>query len=326
MAKLSLLGHPKFLLLCRLLRRPKYAGLGCLELIWNHAYAASSATIGSADYVEVLADWDGEPGSLVSALVNCGGRGRAGFLVEVGDGCYAVHNLVKHLPDWAKKRWKRVHGSLPSETETDESAEEVEPTVAERRRTADSGGRSSPFGGHRLSLSLSPSAGEKTTSGSYATLPSAAAAACRDWLDQVEAHWRQIKPARAPHLSAAERESLTAFAEEGVPVEVVTECVGEIVARQDAAGRPVGRFAYFTGGILTEAVRDWREGRSEALPFDLESYRTLRLATLRDPGSLLTAGASAELLQRVTRAVQRARSTREIDAALQALTRHETAA
>ena len=99
MARPGLTRHPKFKLLTRRLGTA-YAARGVLELIWDSAYENGDDVIGSADLVEAVAEWDGESGSLVRALVEC-------RWIDEDGGTYRVHDLWHHAPDYVQKRRKR---------------------------------------------------------------------------------------------------------------------------------------------------------------------------------------------------------------------------
>jgi hypothetical protein len=102
----TLPGHRKFLRLGRVLGSNALA-LGHLELIWHAANETGDPIIGDADDVEILAQWQGERGALVKALLECGSAGGAGFIDAVDGGRYAVHDYAHHAPDYVRKRAAR---------------------------------------------------------------------------------------------------------------------------------------------------------------------------------------------------------------------------
>jgi hypothetical protein len=105
MARPTLATHPKFALLAQELASRALAR-GCLELIWEAAYASGDPVIGRTRTVEALADWRGPRGELATALVDCG------FLDVMqtdanGEHLLKVHDLEDHAPDYVLKRWER---------------------------------------------------------------------------------------------------------------------------------------------------------------------------------------------------------------------------
>lgn len=96
--------HPKFADLKVMLKRPKFAVLGCLEALWHFtAEYAPRGDVGrfSDAQIEAWVDWDGEPGELVRALV------AARFLDVDVEHRLAVHDWADYAPDYVKKRIKR---------------------------------------------------------------------------------------------------------------------------------------------------------------------------------------------------------------------------
>jgi hypothetical protein len=127
----TLLEHRKFKRLVSILKCPRSHAVGYLEMIWQAAYESGDEFIGDAVDVELAAEWEGESGELVKALLECGGL-RAGFIEPV-DGGYGVHDLYDHAPDYVQKRRKR-------EDERRISAD----NGGQRRTTADNGKPPSP--------------------------------------------------------------------------------------------------------------------------------------------------------------------------------------
>jgi hypothetical protein len=83
--------------------------LGSLEMLWEHCYESGDDFLGDATDVETVAQWAGAPGALVEALVTAGGGSGAGFLEPDADkaGCYRVHDLYDHAPEYVRKRMDR---------------------------------------------------------------------------------------------------------------------------------------------------------------------------------------------------------------------------
>jgi hypothetical protein len=113
MARPGLRNHPKFLMLVRMLRMPAPHVLGHLEFLWSVAYENGDPLIGTADHIELACGWTGDPGVLFTALLNCGGTGRAGFIepsesgvvMDVTDALqYRVHDLFDHAPNYVSSR------------------------------------------------------------------------------------------------------------------------------------------------------------------------------------------------------------------------------
>jgi len=100
-ARPTLTTHRKFRRLARLLGGQAVAR-GTLELLWDVAYAAGEARIGDALDVEEAAQWQGEAGKCVAALVDCG------FLDADTDGeTFTVHDLFDHAPQYVRRRFER---------------------------------------------------------------------------------------------------------------------------------------------------------------------------------------------------------------------------
>jgi len=100
MAKLSLRNHPKFKLVKRDLKLCDAYLLGHLEMLWQTAYenVGYFLPMFTVDEIEISADWQGETGELCASLC------KRGFIDEI-DEQYQIHNLLKHAPDYVKKRY-----------------------------------------------------------------------------------------------------------------------------------------------------------------------------------------------------------------------------
>jgi hypothetical protein len=94
MAMVEIYNRPKFRRLVRTLGINRAHVLGHLESLWMCTYQAKSPILDSADDVEMLAEWEGEPGAFVAAAVT------EGWLDDLGDGRLAVHNWFKRAPDY----------------------------------------------------------------------------------------------------------------------------------------------------------------------------------------------------------------------------------
>jgi hypothetical protein len=98
MPKQTLFDHPKFQRLCYLLRMPRPHVLGHLEFIWKTGYASGSEILGDDIAVEVFAEWAGERGALVKALLE------VGFIDRGAGGLLEIHDLFDHAPDFVRAR------------------------------------------------------------------------------------------------------------------------------------------------------------------------------------------------------------------------------
>jgi hypothetical protein len=85
---------------------------GALELLWESCYECGDDYVGTADDIEQLVRWQGEPGKLASALFDAGGPKGAGF-IELDDSIedsvphYRVHDLFHHAPEYVTSRRSR---------------------------------------------------------------------------------------------------------------------------------------------------------------------------------------------------------------------------
>lgn len=71
---------------------------GCIEFLWESAYAQGRAYVGNALAVELAAKWPGHRGQLCKALVE------SGFLDQIAPDEYEVHDLEANAPAYVKKR------------------------------------------------------------------------------------------------------------------------------------------------------------------------------------------------------------------------------
>ena len=140
MGRPGLTNHRKFHRLTRKLGSAMLAR-GAVELMWESCYECGDDYLGTADDLEHLVGWAGEPGVLTRALLEAGAPEGFGFIEPVstnGDGpaSYCVHDLWHHAPDYVRKRYKR------------EQARQARVKPGRRnRRTADSDHRTAPNGG-----------------------------------------------------------------------------------------------------------------------------------------------------------------------------------
>lgn len=122
MAKESLLTHRKFRRLCSLLRSNPAHVLGHLEMLFLSAHMAGSPDFANAPLLEAAAYWEGKAGQLAQAMRE------AGFLDKGRGHALTLHDYWDHAPEYVKKRLARQTDALS----------------AERRTTADTGGRRPP--------------------------------------------------------------------------------------------------------------------------------------------------------------------------------------
>lgn len=95
--KYQALSHYKFRRLHAMLGLQSTAyTAGHLELIWAHAHQTHPDI--KCVEVEFIADWYGEPGKLLDALIECG------WLDVVDDSTVQVHDYIDHAPAYVKKR------------------------------------------------------------------------------------------------------------------------------------------------------------------------------------------------------------------------------
>ena len=100
MARPSLFTHRKFIRLSRILGA-SYKAVGVLESIWHHAYQDGDPTLGTAEDVEFMIQWDGESGACAAALVE------TEFLEACDGECLLVHDLADHAPDYVLGRYQK---------------------------------------------------------------------------------------------------------------------------------------------------------------------------------------------------------------------------
>jgi hypothetical protein len=101
MARPGLLNHPKFKRLVHELGAPRPHVLGYLELLWTVGYEGGNPYLGDPTDVELAAEWEGEPGRLFQALLDCR------FIDAIGNDKYQIHDLLENAPDYVRKRAQR---------------------------------------------------------------------------------------------------------------------------------------------------------------------------------------------------------------------------
>lgn len=111
MARPTLMTHRKFSRLARVLGS-RLIARGALEILWDFCYEAGTDYVGTAEDIESLVGWSGQPGEFAAALVSAGAPEGYGFIEPIdsatGDAAtYRVHDLWHHAPDYVAKRRKR---------------------------------------------------------------------------------------------------------------------------------------------------------------------------------------------------------------------------
>ena len=100
MARPSIFTHRKFRKLSRILGSEALA-LGHLEMMWNVGYMDGDPRLGESLDVESSSRWSGTPGKLTKALLD------SGFIDDLQDGTYQIHELYDHAPEYVRKRMDR---------------------------------------------------------------------------------------------------------------------------------------------------------------------------------------------------------------------------
>lgn len=190
MARPGLDKHPKYRMLLRMLGEARPHVRGYLETLWEVAYECGDPIIGSAEAIEAAAEYPGEPGKLFNALLKCGGD-KAGFIEETPGrpGCYSIHDLNDHAPEYVKKRFQR-------ESERKNSADN-----GRQRQTTDDNG--APTGTRRPAPAPTP-APIKTGSGVFANVH---AGTLKDPM-KLDDWWRKAYSQPKPVISGSEQDRL----------------------------------------------------------------------------------------------------------------------
>lgn len=98
MAKPSFIHHWKFRLLCHLLDENEAHTLGHIQLIWDCANTLKTPEFPSVEAIESVAYWEGQPGKLVKALVDCK------LIEKSAKNTWQIHDYYDHCPDWIKRK------------------------------------------------------------------------------------------------------------------------------------------------------------------------------------------------------------------------------
>lgn len=110
MAKETLTREGKFKRLVYIVGEPAPHVIGHLELLWHSGWASLDPFFRDSIDVEAAAEWDGEPGKLTKALVECR------FLDPYGDG-FVIHGFWNHAPWSVKQRATRAGIDWKSDAE-----------------------------------------------------------------------------------------------------------------------------------------------------------------------------------------------------------------
>lgn len=111
MARPGLSIHRKFKRLSRALGSHLIAR-GALEILWDSAYESGNDYVGTAEDLEAIIGWTGEPGAMTRALVDAGFPEGAGFIEPVDADVnsptgYRIHDLFHHAPEYVANRRAR---------------------------------------------------------------------------------------------------------------------------------------------------------------------------------------------------------------------------
>jgi hypothetical protein len=129
MAHSNIFKNMKFKRLLKAVAEPVPHLIGHLECLWHVAYNNGDARIGSADDLELAAEWDGEPGLLAKHLI----EGR--WVDDVG-GIFYVHDFWEWSPKFVKdrlrkqKRRKQDAAEEALQDEAEEGPKKKKPAVA----------------------------------------------------------------------------------------------------------------------------------------------------------------------------------------------------
>ena len=125
--KMAAIRHPKMNRLMRILGISRPLAVGTMEMLWHWAgdYAIDGELTEVMDEIEVALDWDGEPGSLVRAMIESG-------FIDENDGRFFIHDWADHYPDYVKKRLDRI------------KKRDAADNGGQRQKMADNGGQRPP--------------------------------------------------------------------------------------------------------------------------------------------------------------------------------------
>jgi len=100
MAKPGLINNVKFKHLVYLLKLPAPYVHGHLDYLWRVAYDSERFTFNSIE-IELAAEWNGERGMFTKACIE------SGFLDEIDEDQYEIHDHEDHEPEWYKSRIRK---------------------------------------------------------------------------------------------------------------------------------------------------------------------------------------------------------------------------
>ena len=100
MAMTNTIQHPKFKRLKRRLGIGTAHTLGLLECLWQYTHSTGNPVY-CRDDIEAVAEWEGELGILLSALVV------EGWVDQNDDGTFSVHDYWENCPGFVRERLKK---------------------------------------------------------------------------------------------------------------------------------------------------------------------------------------------------------------------------
>jgi hypothetical protein len=101
MARPTLERNVKFKALVKRLDLPRPYVRGLLETMWDVAHECGNPVMGSADDVEIAAEWPGQTGQLFESLKS------GGWIEELPDGRFQIHDYWDHAPSYVKDRKRK---------------------------------------------------------------------------------------------------------------------------------------------------------------------------------------------------------------------------
>jgi hypothetical protein len=102
--------HPKLLTLADMLGVSKHTAIGILEMLWDFTAAlAPGGDIGRYTNQQIAdgIEWKGNSNDLITALIDCGGRGHSGWIDRCTKNRLVIHDWKEHCPSYISKRVAR---------------------------------------------------------------------------------------------------------------------------------------------------------------------------------------------------------------------------
>lgn len=113
MAKPGFYKHWKLYKLMELLGKKKYETIGLLQMLWDGC-AIKKKYEHSGNMIEAMAEWDGEPGKLVKAMIE------VKLLDDKGGGIYEIHDWREHCPKYILMNEMRKEKEVKEERKVEE--------------------------------------------------------------------------------------------------------------------------------------------------------------------------------------------------------------